>query len=217
MTECAGVTFWSTRYFVPLEVGDLGKAASWHDDCRLGRAVLVESAAPQAVRPCGVEVWPLGAAHKGTIRPSIRLQVENAILRHQLIVLQRKIRSRVHFTNSDRLFCIRLYRRFPSMLDVLRISVPNRSPGAAYYAEGGNGSKALGACDVTFLTEIPYWRTARTGLPPPLRAMQCPCSRCGVYQPRPAKRGTATSVCTFLAQCFADVSGYGSGQTKAGE
>jgi hypothetical protein len=50
--------------------------------------------APQAVRPCGVEVWPLGAAHKGAIRPSIRRQVENAILRHQLIVLQRKIRSR---------------------------------------------------------------------------------------------------------------------------
>ena len=39
-----------------------------------------------------------------------RLEAENAALRHQLIVLQRKIRGRVHFTNSDRLFFIQLYR-----------------------------------------------------------------------------------------------------------
>ena len=39
-----------------------------------------------------------------------RLEAENAALRHQLIVLQRKIRGRVHFTNSDRLFFIQLCR-----------------------------------------------------------------------------------------------------------
>jgi hypothetical protein len=32
-----------------------------------------------------------------------RLEAENAALRHQLIVLQRKLRGRVQFTNSDRL------------------------------------------------------------------------------------------------------------------
>src|SRR6267142_162564 len=35
-----------------------------------------------------------------------RLEEENAALRHQLIVLQRKVRARVHFTNSDCLFFI---------------------------------------------------------------------------------------------------------------
>src|SRR6266516_2881816 len=35
-----------------------------------------------------------------------RLEAENAALRRQLIVLQRKVRGRVHFTNSDRLFLI---------------------------------------------------------------------------------------------------------------
>jgi hypothetical protein len=39
-------------------------------------------------------------------------------------VLGRKIRARVRFTNSDRLFFIWLYRLFPSMLDALRIIRP---------------------------------------------------------------------------------------------
>src|SRR6266853_661507 len=38
-----------------------------------------------------------------------------APLRQQLIVLRRKIRGRVQFTNSDRLFFIQLYRWFPSV------------------------------------------------------------------------------------------------------
>jgi hypothetical protein len=40
-------------------------------------------------------------------------------LRQQLIVLQRKIRGRVEFTNSDRLFFIQLYRWFPSILKAI--------------------------------------------------------------------------------------------------
>ena len=39
-----------------------------------------------------------------------RLEAENAALRHQLILLQRKVRVCVHFTNSDRLFFAQLYR-----------------------------------------------------------------------------------------------------------
>jgi hypothetical protein len=53
-----------------------------------------------------------------------RLEAENAALRRQLIVLQRKVRGRVHFTNSDRLFLIQLYRWFPSVLKVITIIRP---------------------------------------------------------------------------------------------
>ena len=35
-----------------------------------------------------------------------RLEAENAALRHQLIVLRRKMHGRVRFTNNDRLFFI---------------------------------------------------------------------------------------------------------------
>jgi hypothetical protein len=49
---------------------------------------------------------------------------ENAALRHQLMVLQRKVRGRVHFTNSDRLFFIHLYRWFPSVLKAMMIIRP---------------------------------------------------------------------------------------------
>jgi hypothetical protein len=48
-----------------------------------------------------------------------QLEAENAALRQQLIVLQRKVRGRVEFTNSDRLFFIQLYRWFPSILKAI--------------------------------------------------------------------------------------------------
>src|SRR5260370_20307524 len=53
-----------------------------------------------------------------------RLQAEKAALRHQLIVLQRKVRGRVPFTNSDRLFFVQLYRWFPSVLKAITIIRP---------------------------------------------------------------------------------------------
>src|SRR2546425_5141964 len=53
-----------------------------------------------------------------------RLEAENAALRHQLVVLQRKVRGRVHFTDSDRLFFIQLYRWFPAVLDAISIIRP---------------------------------------------------------------------------------------------
>jgi hypothetical protein len=53
-----------------------------------------------------------------------RLEAENAALRQQLIVLQRKVRGRVQFTNSDRLFFIQLYRWFPSVLKAITIIRP---------------------------------------------------------------------------------------------
>src|SRR5437763_90057 len=53
-----------------------------------------------------------------------RLEAENAALRHQLIVLRRKVRGRVQFTDSDRLFFIQLYRWFPSILESITIIRP---------------------------------------------------------------------------------------------
>ncbi len=53
-----------------------------------------------------------------------RLEAENAALRHQLIVLQRKVRGRVLFTDSDRLFFVQLYRWFPSVLTAVTIIRP---------------------------------------------------------------------------------------------
>ena len=47
-------------------------------------------------------------------KSKIRLEAENAVLRHQLIVLRRKLRGRVQFANSDRWFFVQLYRWFPS-------------------------------------------------------------------------------------------------------
>jgi len=40
-----------------------------------------------------------------------RLEAENAALRRQLIVLQRQVRGRIQFTNSDRLFFLQLTAR----------------------------------------------------------------------------------------------------------
>jgi hypothetical protein len=50
-----------------------------------------------------------------------RLEAENLALRHQLIILRRKVQGRVRLTNNDRWFFIRLYRWFPSILQVLTI------------------------------------------------------------------------------------------------
>src|SRR5258707_12237749 len=53
-----------------------------------------------------------------------RLEAENAALRHQLIILRRKVRGRVRHTNGDRLFFIQLYRWFPSVLKAITIVRP---------------------------------------------------------------------------------------------
>ena len=53
-----------------------------------------------------------------------RLEAENAVLRHQLIVLRLKVPGRVRLTNNDRWFLIQLYRWFPSILQVVTIVQP---------------------------------------------------------------------------------------------
>jgi type II secretory pathway pseudopilin PulG len=54
-----------------------------------------------------------------------RLAVENAVLRHQLIVLRRKVRGRAQLTNDDRWFFVQMYRWFPSILKVVTIVQPD--------------------------------------------------------------------------------------------
>jgi transposase InsO family protein len=57
-------------------------------------------------------------------KSKLRLEAENAVLRHQLIVLRRSLHGRVRLTNHDRWFLIQLYRWFPSILHVLTIIRP---------------------------------------------------------------------------------------------
>jgi hypothetical protein len=57
-------------------------------------------------------------------KSKIRLEAENATLRHQLVVLRRKLKGRAHLTNNDRWFFVQLYRWFPSILQVLTIIRP---------------------------------------------------------------------------------------------
>jgi transposase InsO family protein len=64
------------------------------------------------------------AALASAFKSKIRLEAENAALRHQLIVLRRKQRGRVKLANSDRWFFIQLYRWFPSILKVLTVIRP---------------------------------------------------------------------------------------------
>jgi transposase InsO family protein len=57
-------------------------------------------------------------------KSKLRLEAENAMLRHQLMVLRRRVRGRVRLTNNDRWFFIQLYRWFPSILQVVKIIRP---------------------------------------------------------------------------------------------
>jgi transposase InsO family protein len=57
-------------------------------------------------------------------KSKLRLEAENAVLRHQLIVLRRRLQGRVRLTNHDRWFFIQLYRWFPSVLQVFTIIRP---------------------------------------------------------------------------------------------
>src|SRR5580693_4737109 len=57
-------------------------------------------------------------------KSKLRLEAENAVLRHQLIVLRRRLHGRVRLTNRDRWFLVQLYRWFPPILKVLTIIRP---------------------------------------------------------------------------------------------
>src|ERR1700756_1018857 len=54
----------------------------------------------------------------------LRLEAENAVLRHQLMVLRRRLQGRIRLANHDRLFFTQMYRWFPAILNVLTIIRP---------------------------------------------------------------------------------------------
>jgi len=57
-------------------------------------------------------------------KSKLRLEAENAVLRHQLNVLRRRLHARVRLTNNDRWLFILMYRWFPSILQALTIIRP---------------------------------------------------------------------------------------------
>ena len=57
-------------------------------------------------------------------KSKLRLEAENAALRHQVIVLRRRLHGRVRLTNQDRWFLIQLCRWVPSILSVVTIIRP---------------------------------------------------------------------------------------------
>jgi hypothetical protein len=88
-------------------------------------------------------------------KSKLRLEAENAVLRHQLIVLKCRLHGRVRLTDHDRWFLIQLYRWFPSILQVLTIIRPetlvrwHRAGFRCYWRWksrplGGNGGAAVG-------------------------------------------------------------------------
>src|SRR6202022_1645820 len=57
-------------------------------------------------------------------KSKLRLEGENAVLRHQPIVLRPRVRGRAQPTNNDRWFFVQMYRWFPSILKVVTIFQP---------------------------------------------------------------------------------------------
>jgi hypothetical protein len=92
----------------------------------------------------GCEQLILGSGQMGNVHLSpesspfkskSRLEAENAALRHQLFVLQRRVRGRVRLTNGDRLFLVQLYRWFPSVLNAITIIPTMRLPSRTGFSE----------------------------------------------------------------------------------
>jgi hypothetical protein len=69
-------------------------------------------------------IWFVLAVLASPFESKRRLEAENAVLRHQLVILRRKIRGRAQASNNDRWFLVQMYRWFPSILTVVTIVRP---------------------------------------------------------------------------------------------
>jgi transposase InsO family protein len=69
-------------------------------------------------------LWFVVAVLASPFKSKIRLEAENATLRHQLVVLRRQVKGRARLTSNDRWFFVQLYRWFPSILPVVMIIRP---------------------------------------------------------------------------------------------
>jgi hypothetical protein len=67
-------------------------------------------------------IWFVLAILASPFKSKIRLEAENAVLRHQLMVLRRKVRGRAQLTNNDRWFFVQMYQWFPSILEVATVT-----------------------------------------------------------------------------------------------
>jgi len=91
-------------------------------------------------------IWSLSTA---SFKPKGRLELENAALRHQVVVLQGELGSRIEFTNCDRLFFILLYRWCPSVLKAMVIVRPEtvvRWHRAGNPGDGEDGRQSARSC-----------------------------------------------------------------------
>jgi hypothetical protein len=91
-------------------------------------------------------LWFVLAVLASPFKSKSRLEAENSVLRHQLIVLRRKVHGRIRLTNNDRSCLIQLYRWFPSILNVLTIIRPEtlvrwHRAGFRYYWRWKSGSR----------------------------------------------------------------------------
>ena len=85
------------------------------------------------------------AVQTSPFKSKSRLEAENAVLRHQLIVLRRKVRGRARLSNNDRWFFVQLYRWFPSILKVLTIVQPETL--VRWHRDGRHVVVADGICE----------------------------------------------------------------------
>jgi hypothetical protein len=69
-------------------------------------------------------LWFVLAVLTSPFKSKLRLEAENTVLRHQVIVLRRRLHGRVRLTSHDRWFFIQLYRWFPSILQAFTIIRP---------------------------------------------------------------------------------------------
>jgi len=69
-------------------------------------------------------IWFVLAILASPFKSKSRLEAENAVLRHQLMVLRRKVRGRAQLTNNDRWFFVQMYQWFPSILEVATVTAP---------------------------------------------------------------------------------------------
>ena len=69
-------------------------------------------------------IWFVLAMLVSPFKSKSTLEAENAVLRHQLIVLRRRVRGRAQPTNYDRWFLVQMYRWFPSILKIVTIVQP---------------------------------------------------------------------------------------------
>jgi hypothetical protein len=110
-----------------------------------------------------------------------RLEAENAVLRHQLIVLRRKLKGRARLTNNDRCFFVWMYRWFPTILKVVTIVQPENAGAVA----SGRLSPSL-AVEIALAERAPASRVRTTYADP---ADECgePALGCATYSRRTAQ------------------------------